>query len=252
MKKYFNTMPHSIKELKNNEMIAPFQQVTFLKRYKRFLADVEVEGKMMTVHCPNSGSMKGLIDPGNPSWISLSPNLNRKLRHTLEIIETKETLVGINTHRTNQIVEEALKEGKITELTSYSKIKREVPYGSSRIDFLLTASELPSAYIEVKNVTLKEDDYALFPDAPTLRGTKHLTELIKVKSEGHRAIMLYVVQRNDCEKFSIAKDIDPLYCKTLQKALAEGVEILAYQCTVTPSHIWLDKPLPIDLNFIDP
>jgi sugar fermentation stimulation protein A len=229
--------------------MTPFQKVTFLKRYKRFLADIEMDGQLITVHCPNSGSMKGLTPPGNPAWISLSQNPDRKLKYTLEIIEIEGTPIGINTHRTNQIVHNALKEKKIVELTSYSKIEREIVYGASRIDFLLTGEKYPTAYVEVKNVTLKNGEWALFPDAPTLRGTKHLADLINIKAQGHRAIMLYVIQRNDCKKFSIAKDIDPLYCKVLQKAISCGVEVLAYQCNVTPSHILLDKSIPIDLNF---
>lgn len=233
-------------------MTTPFHKVIFLKRYKRFLVDIEMGGHLITVHCPNSGSMKGLTSAGNPAWVSLSNNQSRKLKHTLEIIEIAGVPVGVNTHRTNQIVHNALKEKKILELSSYSKIEREIIYGSSRIDFLLTEKKFPIAYVEVKNVTLKEGEWALFPDSPTLRGTKHLIELINIKAQGHRAIMLYVIQRNDCKKFSIAKDIDPIYFKTLQKAISCGVEVLAYQCSVTPSHILLDKPIPLDLNFTEP
>ena len=243
-------MPYSPYELKNNPMTLPFQKATLLKRYKRFLVDVEIGGTVMTAHCPNSGSMKGLIRAGGMSWLSVSNNPNRKLSHTLEIIETDGTLVGVNTHRTNHIVYEALKDKNIPELSDYAHIEREVTYGSSRLDFLLTEATQQPTYLEVKNVTLKEGDRALFPDAPTLRGTKHLNELMNIKAQGQRAVMLYVVQRNDCQRFSIAKTIDPLYCETLEKAIDCGVEVLAYQCHVTPSHIWLDKPIPLDLDFV--
>ena len=233
-------------------MMPLLQKVIFLKRYKRFLVDIEQEGNITTVHCPNSGSMKGLTNPGSNAWISTALNPMRKLKHTLEIIESERSLVGVNTHRTNKIVLEALQAKKIDHLDDYDHIQAEVPYGTnSRIDFLLKKSGSKDTYIEVKNVTLKNGNHALFPDAPTLRGTKHLLELIKIKAEGHRAIMLYVVQRQDCQKFSIAKDIDPLYCKTLKKAIEGGVEILAYQCRVTPANICLDKPILIDLEFTE-
>lgn len=233
-------------------MMPPLQKAVFLKRYKRFLVDVEIEGQQVTVHCPNSGSMKGLTDQGNAVWVSTALNPMRKLKHTLEIIESGGTLVGVNTHRTNKIALEALQERKIETLSFYDHIQAEVPFGKdSRIDFVLKTKNRPDTYIEVKNVTLKKDEYALFPDAPTLRGTKHLLELMNIKSQGHRAVMLYIIQRQDCQKFSIAKAIDPLYCKTLKKAIHSGVEILAYQCKVTPSYIGIHEPILIDLDFTE-
>jgi sugar fermentation stimulation protein A len=221
----------------------------FLKRYKRFLSDILMEEQVTTVHCPNSGSMKGLTLEGSTCWVSHSSNPERKLKYTLELIESEGTLVGVNTQRTNHIAYQALKEKKVSELSSYSQIKREIPYRASRIDFLLTEVGHPDAYVEVKNVTLKENKYALFPDAPTSRGTKHLLDLIQLKTEGHRAIIFYVIQRNDCEKFSIANKIDPLYCETLEKAMQCGVEVLAYQCNVTPLDIVLERPVPLALDF---
>lgn len=243
--RYYAPFPVGAQE----QQMPPLHKALFLKRYKRFLADVRIDDEIITVHCPNSGSMKGLIIEGSPSWISTSPNPNRKLQHTLELIDNHGVLVGINTHRTNEIVYASLKEKKVLPLSSYSQITREVPYKSSRIDFLLKEPGHPDAYVEVKNVTLKEHGYALFPDAPTERGTKHLLDLIHLKAEGHRSIIFYVVQRADCEKFSIANTIDPLYCKTLEKAIDCGVEVLAYQCHVSPMRVYLEKPIPIELDF---
>lgn len=242
-------MHHSLTQLKNNPMLLSLHKATFLKRYKRFLVDVEKEGIVTTVHCPNSGSMKGLTKMGNIAWVSLSSNPNRKLIYTLEIIEDGKTCVGVNTHRPNQIIYDALIQKPIPELADYCEIKKEVKIGASRIDFLLTSAHQIPLYLEVKNVTLKEGDYALFPDAPTLRGTKHLMELINIKNQGYHAAMLYVIQRGDCKKFSVAKDIDPLYYSTLEKAIRCGVQILAYQCDVRPSSIKIDKKIPIDLKF---
>jgi sugar fermentation stimulation protein A len=245
------TMPHSKKRLKDNAMkiTQPLQKGTLIKRYKRFLADIQTEDQVLTVHCPNSGSMKGLADTGNPVWISLAENPNRKLSYTLEFIEINGSLVGINTHRPNKIVHEALIQKKISSLSSYTKIQQEVRYGkNSRIDLFLTETGLPNAYVEIKNVTLKEKNTALFPDAVTARGTKHLKELMEMKAQGHRAIMLYLIQREDCQIFSIAKDIDSLYATTLKQAIEAGVEILAYQCNLTPKEILLDKEIEIELG----
>lgn len=226
------------------------EKATLVKRYNRFLADVQKENDIVTVHCPNSGSMKGLTTPGNHVWISLSQNPNRKLKHTLEIIEVDGTLVGVNTHRTNQIVKEILEKKEIPNLGIYDEIHPEISYGSnSRIDFGLKTNGILHTYIEVKNVTLKDRDYALFPDAPTERGTKHIVNLMEAKSKGYRAIMFYVIQRSDCKKFSIANMIDPLYGKTLKKAVENGVEVMAYQCHVTPTQIQLSNSIIIDLDF---
>ncbi|MFN7662680.1 MAG: DNA/RNA nuclease SfsA [Alphaproteobacteria bacterium] len=226
------------------------ERATLVKRYNRFLADVQKEKDILTVHCPNSGSMKGLSTSGNHVWISMSQNPNRKLKHTLEIIEVDGTLVGVNTHRTNQIVKEALEKKEIPNLGSYDEIHPEISYGSnSRIDFGLKTNNVLHTYIEVKNVTLKDGDYALFPDAPTERGTKHILNLMEAKYKGYRAIMFYVIQRSDCKKFSIANMIDPLYGETLKKAVEKGVEVMAYQCHVTPTQIQLGNSIIIDLDF---
>jgi sugar fermentation stimulation protein A len=222
----------------------PLQKGRLVKRYKRFLADVLLpDGTTVTVHCPNSGSMKGLVAPGNPVWISESPNLARRLRHTLEIIEVRGVKVGVNTQNPNLLVREALESG-LLGISFRGEIRREVKYGAnSRIDFLLEDGAGIPLYVEVKNVTLKEGNLALFPDSVTERGKKHLEEMMNVVKEGGRALMVYTIQRSDCEAFSVAEDIDPKYAETLKKACAAGVEVCAYQCHVDKEEIRVDKPI---------
>lgn len=223
-------------------------QSTFIKRYNRFLADVQVKNTVMAVHCPNSGSMKGLLNPGATAWISKADNPNRRLSHTLEMIEVDGTCVGINTHRPNDIVASAIQNKTLDIFADYTDLKREVTYGKgTRIDIRLTAENLPPTYIEVKNVTLKDGNIARFPDSVTDRGTKHLNTLIDIKKSGARAIMIYLVQRNDCKEFGIAKDIDPTYYTTFIKAIKSGVEVMVHPCDVTPHHIGLlPTPLPLE------
>ena len=221
-----------------------------IKRYKRFLVDIDMGDDVVTAHCPNSGSMKGLIDPGTPVWISKSLNIKRKLPYTLEIVKAGGAMVGVNTQRPNQIVKNALQKKYISQLSDYNTILSEVRYGqNSRIDLLLKEKGLPDAYVEVKNVTLKEGDSALFPDAVTARGTKHLRELIEVCKSGKRAIMFYLVQRQDCTSFGIASEIDPIYAKTFNEAVKKGVEFFAYPCEVNPSSITINHKNP--LTFIN-
>lgn len=222
------------------------QKGHLVKRYKRFLADVLLpDGTTVTVHCPNSGSMKGLVSPGNPVWISESLNLTRRLKHTLEIIEVEGVKVGVNTHNPNLLVREALETG-ILDIPFQGEIKREVKYGvNSRIDFLLEDLDGKRLYVEVKNVTLKQGNLALFPDSVTERGKKHLEEMVNVVKEGARALMLYVIQRSDCEVFSVAEEIDPKYVEALQKARSAGVEVCAYQCHVDEMGIRVEKPIEI-------
>lgn len=224
-----------------------------IKRYKRFLADVELEnGEVVVAHCANSGSMMGLKEPGFPVYLSPNTNPKAKLDWRWEMVEVDGALVGINTSRPNHIVEEGILDGTITELSGYDSLRREVKYGqNSRIDILLENPEkedLPDlCYVEVKNVTLKEGVQALFPDAVTSRGTKHLRELMDMVAEGHRAAMVYLVQREDCESFSVASEIDPTYASALREAQAAGVELLCYQCQLTPEEIKVAKSLPIKL-----
>ncbi|SDG64689.1 DNA/RNA nuclease SfsA [Roseospirillum parvum] len=222
-----------------------------VRRYKRFMADVVLEdGREVTAHTPNSGSMMGVSDPGSRVWLSPADSPTRKLKFTLEIVEADGTLVGVNTGHPNRLVAEAAAEGAIPELAGYPETRREVRYGkNSRIDVLLSGSGRPPCYVEVKNVTLArgtgEGRAALFPDAVTARGAKHLAELADRVAAGERAVMVYLVQRDDCHRFQVAEDIDPAYLRALTEARAAGVEAIAYACTVKPDMIVLSRPLPV-------
>jgi len=225
----------------------PLTKATFLKRYKRFLVDVRLEnGELLTIHCPNTGSMKHCQEPETPCWFSLSNNPKRKLPGTLEIVTTSlGFLAGVNTGRPNQLVKEAILEGKVPELAGYEDLKSEVRYGeeNSRIDLLLE-SPAGKCFIEVKNVTLEDKQgLLLFPDAVTSRGTKHLRELMTMVNRGHRAVLFFCVQHSGVERVAAAGHIDSLYAKTLKEALAAGVEVLAYKCKLTPEEIRLDHSI---------
>ena len=191
-----------------------------IKRYKRFFVDVKINGNSITAHCPNTGSMEGLLTEGNKVWISKSNNPKRKLKYTLQIIESNGSKVGVNTHLTNKIFYEAIKKNLIKEFNKNLTIKSEVNFNeNTRFDFLLTKEKF-KAFVEVKNVTLSRDRFiAEFPDAETSRGAKHLLELINAKKMGYDAFIVFVIQREDCKKFRIAKDIDPNYSKLLEKAI---------------------------------
>tara|TARA_R110002096_G_scaffold33980_24_gene97501 strand:+ start:308 stop:1030 length:723 start_codon:yes stop_codon:yes gene_type:complete len=229
-------------------------QGTLLKRYKRFLADILLEnGEEVVAHCANSGSMLGLKNEGSTVYLSPNTNPKAKLDWRWEMIEVDGTLVGINTSRPNSIVEAAILDGTITELTGYEVLRREVKYGgNSRIDILLSSPSNGEAtdncYVEVKSVTLKSGKQALFPDAVTALGTKHLRELMDMVKEGHRAVMVYLVQRSDCTSFNTAAEIDPAYTSALREAQAAGVELLCYQCHLTPEEIKVIGRLPIELS----
>lgn len=226
----------------------PLTEGRLIKRYKRFLADVELaDGTTVVAHCANSGSMLGCKDPD--SRVLLSPNTNpkAKLDWRWEMVEVGGALVGINTSHPNKLVEQAILGGTITELQGYAGLRREVKYGgNSRIDILLEDPGL--CYVEVKNVTLRIGSEAQFPDAVTARGTKHLHELTDMVAEGHRAVMVYLVQRADCEFFRPAADIDPTYADTLKAAHAAGVEVLCYQCSLSPTAIEVEGPLPYSVT----
>jgi sugar fermentation stimulation protein A len=220
-----------------------------VKRYKRFFIDVKVKNKIITAHCPNSGSMLGLLTKNNKVWITEAINKKRKLKYTLQIIEENGSKVGVNTHLTNKIVGHALEKNMIKNFSKKVKIKSEQVFGeNTRFDFFLKDGGVES-FLEVKNVTLKrKDKIAEFPDSVTSRGTKHLNELINATKKGFKAYMLFVIQRNDCNIFQIAKDIDPEYSKTLIKAVNNNVKILCYDCKFSPKGIILNKKIKFQIN----
>lgn len=224
-------------------------KANFIKRYKRFLADVELEnGEVVTTHCANSGSMMGLLQEGNKVYITPSTNPTNKLKYKLEIINDGSSLVGINTHLTNKLVHEALKNKNISELAKYSEIRPETKYGNSRFDFFLSNQEGEKCFAEVKNVTLKrENKIAEFPDAKTERGAKHLDDLINVALDKTiaNAYNIYIIQRNDIDYFRIAKDIDPKYYESFIKAKNSGVKFLCYACNVNLNEIKITKEIEI-------
>ncbi|WP_334129142.1 DNA/RNA nuclease SfsA [Sneathiella sp.] len=231
---------------------APLQEATLIKRYKRFLADVELaDGRVVTAHVANSGSMMGLNEPGLTVWLSRSDNPARKLPYSWELVAVGDALIGVNTAHPNAIVAAAIKDGRVPELAGYSELRREVKYGAnSRIDILLQEPERSDCYVEVKNVTLaREPGYGEFPDAVTARGTKHLHELANVAARGARAVMFYLIQRTDCHSFRLADDIDPAYAEAFDRAKAAGVEILCYDCHISAEEIRLGSPVPIIPRF---
>lgn len=226
----------------------PLVKATLIKRYKRFLADVRFEdGTETTAHIANPGGMIGLKDPGMTIWLSPARNPARKLKWSWEIAEADGGMVGVSTAHPNAIAEEAILAGHIPELAGYENLRREVKYGkNSRIDILLEDPNRPMAYVEIKNVHLmRTPGLAEFPDAVTARGAKHLAELGDMVKQGHRAVMLYVVQRTDCDSFALAEDVDPAYAAAFRQAMTRGVEMLCYMCDITTQKITLDRPLPL-------
>jgi len=227
----------------------PLKQGTLIKRYKRFLADIKLpDGSEITVHCPNSGSMRTCSVPGSPVCYSRSDNPKRKYPHTLEMVHNGKTWIGVNTSRTNRIVAEAIENKQIKELNHFESIRREVKTSAeSRLDLLLEGGG-KQTYIEVKNCSLAENGWALFPDAVTARGTKHLRELARLVNLGHRGVIFFLVQRLDCNGFSPAAAIDSVYADTLVEVQLKGVEILAYQAEVTTVSIEIVRSLPVRLE----
>lgn len=231
---------------------SPLVRGRLIKRYKRFLADVSLDdGTTITCTCPNTGSMLGLTAPGSVVWMSESDSPTRKYRHTWEMIENDlgsgPMLVGINTGHPNKLVTEAIEAGRIAPLKGYSSLKREQKYGvNSRIDILLDDEAKGRAYVEIKNVHLmRHVGVAEFPDSVTERGAKHLRELAEMVRGGHRAVMLFLVQRADAASIALAADIDPGYAAAFKEATAAGVEALAYRCRLTPEEIIVDRKIPI-------
>ncbi len=223
-------------------------QGALIKRYKRFFVDIKYRNRTITAHCPNSGSMMGLLNKGNAVWFSESDNPKRKLKYTLEMVEVDKILVGINTQLTNKIVLEALNQEKIKKLIKFNNIRTEVKFSDkTRFDFLIT-NNVRKCFLEVKNVTLvREKKIAEFPDAITSRGTKHLKELITAKKKGFESYILYLIQREDCGSFKIAKDIDEEYKITFIEALKNGVKVLSYDCKLNNEEIKLNKQINYEL-----
>lgn len=235
----------------------PLLQGQFIRRYKRFFVDVLLpNGETIVCHSPNTGSMKGLLIEGVDAWVTPHNDPKRKLQYTLEILGTEAGgTVGVNTMRPNKIVATGIENGHISELAGYEHLKHEVKYGAeekSRIDILLSDDAKEDCYVEVKNVTLREDvgdtATAQFPDSVSTRGQKHLRELADMAKEGKRAVMVFLVQRDDCSEFRPAAHIDPDYARLLTEVTAVGVEALCYACAVTADSITITHKLPIILS----
>ena len=219
----------------------------FVKRYKRFFVDVKVKNKIITAHCPNTGSMSGLLNKNNKVWLSKSNNPNRKLKYTLEIIEVNQSKVGVNTHSTNKIVLHALQNSLIDEFPNILEIKPETKFGTNtRFDFLVLNKKRDKFFIEVKNVTLsRKRELAEFPDAVTSRGLKHINQLEKASKKDYKIYILYLIQRDDCKSFTLAKDIDPDYTEALTKAVKNKLKILCYDCKFSLKGIKLNNKIKI-------
>ena len=232
---------------------SPLQRGRLIKRYKRFLVDVALDrGKIVTATCPNTGSMLGLTEPGSAVWLSKSDSPTRKYAHTWEMVEADlglgPSLVGINTGHPNRLVAEAIEARAIKRLGGYRSLRREVKYGeASRIDILLEDAKKGRCYVEIKNVHLmRTAGLAEFPDCVTARGVKHLRELAEMVVQGHRAVMVFLIQRSDAKRFRLARDLDLAYWEAFGLAAAAGVEAMAFRCHMSPEEIALDAPVAID------
>jgi sugar fermentation stimulation protein A len=230
------------------EFPSPLERGRLVARYKRFFADVIMDdGRQITAHCPNPGAMLGVREPGLTVWLSRSDDPKRKLAYTLELVETAEgALTGVNTMHPNRIVAEALAAGAIPELTGYDTIRREVTYGeASRVDFLLQGSGRPDCWLEIKNCHLSRGGgLAEFPDCVAARSSKHLRELAAMVRAGDRAVVLFVVQRTDCDRFQACAELDPVFARTLGEVAAQGVEVLVYACAVDARSVTLTRRIP--------
>jgi sugar fermentation stimulation protein A len=227
----------------------PLLRGRLIKRYKRFLADVILDGgEQVTAACPNTGSMLGLTDEGATVWLSRSESVTRKYPHTWEMVDRPGMgLIGINTAHPNGLLEEAINAASVPELSGYASLRREVKYGvNSRIDLLLEGNGKPACYVEVKNVTLyRRANHAEFPDCRTDRGTKHLMEMSDMVRQGHRAVMAYVIQGGAPKDFAFTPDLDPTYVKAFIEARKAGVEAIALTCDVSPDKIEITGSVPL-------
>lgn len=230
---------------------SPLIKGQLIKRYKRFLADVELDnGETVTAHCPNTGAMTGCAEPGFTVWLSPSDNPKRKLKYTWELTETFDKhRICVNTQRANALLEEALNDGVITPLSGFSDLRREVKYGSqnSRIDALLRYPNAADTYVEAKSVTLLESEQGYFPDAVSVRGQKHLLELSEMAAAGHRAVLFFAVLHTGINTVSPAAHIDPKYAELLHQAVAQGVEVMAYKATLDAHQMKLTQRVDVVL-----
>lgn len=227
----------------------PLVSGRLIRRYNRFLSDVRLDsGEIVKAHCPNPGSMMGLKDEGLKVWLEPNDDPKKKLKFGWRLVEFDNGhWVGIDTAVPNRVVKEALEAGDVSELRVYRTVRPEVKYGTnSRVDFLLTQDGLPDAYVEVKNVhLLREDDWAEFPDSVTTRGAKHLAELSEMVAQGHRAVMLYLVQRTDCARLKMASDLDPGYARAFEDACKAGVQMICYDTRISTEGVSFGRPLPV-------
>lgn len=233
----------------NGYDLPPLLTGRLIKRYKRFLADVRLDtGTVVTAHCPNSGSMLGCAVPGSRVWISESNNPRRKLKYTWELIRTQQSMIGINTLLPNKLVKTAIENNQIPELRGYETVRSEVKTSSgTRLDLVLEDGTDRRCYVEIKNCTLVETGTAMFPDAVTLRGQKHLDELSDLVSAGHRGVIFYLIQRMDAVRFTPAAGIDKVYAQKLLHARNKGVEIITRDVAITLEHIHINQPIPVHL-----
>lgn len=229
----------------------PLVPARLIRRYKRFLADIQLaDGREVTAHCANPGSMMGLAEPGMKIWVEPNDDPKKKLKYGWRLVDHENGhFTGVDTAVPNRALKAALIAGEVPEFAEYSTVLPEQKYGEkSRIDFLLRQDGLQDAYVEVKSVTLsRQASLAEFPDSVTARGTKHLGELAAMVGQGHRAVMFYLVQRTDCERMTLAGDIDPAYAAAFEAARTAGIEVLCYDTKISPDGIELGRPLPITL-----
>lgn len=228
---------------------APLQAAVLLRRYQRFLADVRLnDGRIVTAHCPNTGSMRTCSTPGSKVFLSESVNPSRKYPYTVELVENNAILIGVNTSRTNTVVQEAIQNGLIAEFGKPMKMQREVRTSANcRLDLVLEHGH-SQTFVEIKSCTFVQDGVAMFPDAVTVRGHKHLLELADLVRRGHKGAIFFLVQRTDARQFRPATFIDPLYSTTLRQVHELGVAILVYQAEISPEEIVVSQPLPFSFS----